>query len=78
MTKHDRTSMLSTAEVARRLGVSSMTVIRWITSRKLAAYKFGTGNYRIERRELERFLEASRHDRAARHLALPPPLAASA
>ena len=49
-------------EVAETLKVSHMTVYRWIKDGKLAAYKLG-GEFRITKRDLERFLEARRTPR---------------
>lgn len=43
-------------EVAKMLKVVYLTVYRWIQSGKLKAYKAGK-QYRIEKNDLQRFLE---------------------
>lgn len=39
--------MLSTGEVAKKLGVSTQTVVNWIESGKLKAFRSPGGHYRI-------------------------------
>jgi len=51
--------VLTVAEVAERLNVSSKTVTRWIEDGKISAFRFGK-SYRIEETELEHFIEKSR------------------
>ena len=43
-------------EVADKLQLNPETIRRYIQSKELEAYKFGK-NYRIEEKELDRFLE---------------------
>lgn len=45
---------LSTGQVARRFGLSTMTVRRWIESGLLSALRTPNGHYRIPASELER------------------------
>ncbi len=49
-------SLLTVGEVANLMRVSNMTVYRLIKSGQLAAVRVGK-NYRIRRRDLERYLE---------------------
>ena len=54
-----RYSDLRVSDVAKRLGVSSKTVRRYIANEELEAVDVGAGKnrvYRIERRELDRFI----------------------
>ena len=51
--------MLKVNDVAEKLNVSNRTVIRWIEEKKLTAYQFGK-EYRIDKEELERFIEKSK------------------
>ena len=44
-------------EVAEKLQLNPETIRRYIIAKELEAYKFGR-NYRIEEKELERFLKA--------------------
>lgn len=48
----------TTGEVATFCGVSSNTVKNWIRDGKLGAFKTPGGHFRIEERELDRFLRA--------------------
>ena len=43
-------------EVAEMLQLNEVTIRRYISDEKIKAYKFGR-NYRIEKEELNRFLE---------------------
>jgi excisionase family DNA binding protein len=52
----DGTSLLTVAEVASAMRVSTMTVYRLIKSGELPAVRVGK-NYRIREHDLERFLE---------------------
>lgn len=51
---------LTVSEVAAELRVSEETVRRWLRTKRLRGVQLGGGHsgYRIERAELERFLEA--------------------
>ena len=44
-------------ELARKLDVNVMTIYRYIKADKLTAYKIGK-EYRIDKREFDRFLES--------------------
>lgn len=48
---------LTVDEVAEKLQLNPETIRRYIIAKELEAYKFGK-NYRIEEKELERFLKA--------------------
>jgi excisionase family DNA binding protein len=48
--------LLTVSEVAHELRISTPTVYRLIYDRQLNAWKF-RGSYRIEREELDRYLE---------------------
>lgn len=52
--------MLTVEEVAKRLNISNMTIYRWISQKKLKAYKMGRNLVRIEEKDLEKFLEERR------------------
>ncbi len=49
---------LTTAEIAKALRASPMSVIRWINEKKLKSFRTPGGHRRVERKELIRFLEA--------------------
>ena len=51
--------MITVAEVANRLSVSTRTVQRWIDEGKLLAYQFGR-EYRINEKDFEAFMERSK------------------
>jgi len=51
--------MLTVMEVARRLGVSRMTVYRWIKRGKLKALRMD-GTIRIEEEALNEFIEKAK------------------
>jgi excisionase family DNA binding protein len=53
------TRYLTTKEVAKRLGVTPMSVNRWIRSGRLHAYKFSQNAYRINYDDLDKFIEDS-------------------
>ena len=48
----------TTAEIAKAMRVSAMSVIRWINDKKLKSFRTPGGHRRVERKELIRFLEA--------------------
>jgi excisionase family DNA binding protein len=45
----------SLGKVAKDLGLSRMTVYRYVIARKLPAYKFGT-HYRVRESDIEKFI----------------------
>ena len=50
---------LTVEDVAKRLKVSVETVRRWLRARELTAFRFGRrGDYRIDPRDLDAFIEA--------------------
>ena len=51
-----------TGEVAKKLGVSKMTVLRWIKSGKLEAHRIGK-EYRVPESEIKRILEGKIPDK---------------
>ncbi len=51
-----------TGEVAKRLGVSTMTIRRWVKSGKIKAHKIGK-EYRIPESEVLRLLEGKLPDK---------------
>jgi excisionase family DNA binding protein len=56
-------TLLTTDEVAERLGVTRRTVQNWIKAGELACYQFGEGKgttYRIDPKDLEAFLKRHR------------------
>lgn len=59
-------NLKSIKEVADFLGVSRKTVLRWIRSGKLRAFKLGGGRFwRIRERDLKRFVSNSKAGRAS-------------
>jgi excisionase family DNA binding protein len=48
---------ISVGFVAKCCGVSNTTVLRWISSRRLSAFRLPGGHYRIERDDFSNFLE---------------------
>jgi excisionase family DNA binding protein len=55
--------LLTTDEVAERLGVTRRTVQNWIKAGELACYQFGEGKgitYRIDPQDLQAFLKKHR------------------
>lgn len=64
MTAFETTSLLSPAEVARRLGVGRMTVYRRIADGSLPAVRISgdAGPLRVPADELERWIERRRTD----------------
>lgn len=55
--------LLTTDEVAEKIGVTRRTVQNWIKAGELACYQFGTGKgatYRIDPRDVEAFLKRHR------------------
>ncbi|GAB6135881.1 hypothetical protein JCM16307_14300 [Thermococcus prieurii] len=51
-----------TGEVAKKLGVSKMTILRWIKSGKLKAHRIGK-EYRVPESEIKRILEGKIPDK---------------
>lgn len=47
--------MLTTGEVAKRLGVTDRTIRNWIESGRLKGFRFGN-SYRIAEEDLEKFI----------------------
>lgn len=57
---HDAPGYCNVAETAAMLGVSRMTIWRWIRSGRLPAARLGHRTVRIDRADVERLLERSR------------------
>jgi excisionase family DNA binding protein len=57
------TKYLSVKEVAEYLGVSVMSVNRWLKSGKLIGYKFGK-TVRISEEDFEQFVKSNRIDKS--------------
>ena len=55
----DDIEWLSTADAARRLGITSRTLYRFIDQGEVAAYRFGRV-IRIKATDVDHFIEASR------------------
>ncbi|HUW03858.1 MAG TPA: helix-turn-helix domain-containing protein [Acidimicrobiales bacterium] len=55
----DDIEWLSTAEAARRLGITSRTLYRFIDQGEVAAYRFGRV-IRIKATDVDQFIDASR------------------
>lgn len=51
--------LLTTSDVAKYCGVTSVTVSRWIRRDKLRAYTTPGGHYRIRKEDFREFLESS-------------------
>lgn len=49
--------ILTTHQVAEKLGVNPVTVARWVKAGKLPAFKTAGGHRRIRKEDLDRFLE---------------------
>jgi excisionase family DNA binding protein len=49
-------AILTTSFVAERCGVSTVTVLNWITEKKLTAFRLPKGHYRIYREDFIDFL----------------------
>ena len=47
---------ISVGFIAKRCGVSNTTVLRWISTGQLLAFRLPSGHYRIERNNLSEFL----------------------
>lgn len=61
----DEERLLTVAEVAEVLRVDEQTVRRWIRQGRLAAHSLGgKAGYRIQRRDLHRFLDTTREGKA--------------
>jgi len=48
---------ISVGGIAKRCGVSNTTVLRWINTRQLPAFKLPGGHFRIERTDFSKFLD---------------------
>jgi excisionase family DNA binding protein len=55
---------ISVGFIAKSCGVSNTTVLRWITTKQLPAFRLPGGHYRIVKDDFTRFL--SKHDMPAR------------
>jgi excisionase family DNA binding protein len=53
---------VSVGFVAKRCGVSNTTVLRWISSGRLPAFRLPGGHYRVDKHAFSSFL--TRHERA--------------
>ena len=51
--------MMSVAEIANKLNVTTKTVQRWIAEKRLPAYQFGR-EYRIKEEDFNMFVESSK------------------
>jgi len=47
---------ISVGFIAKRCGVSNTTVLRWINTRQLPAFKLPGGHFRVDRKDFSRFL----------------------
>jgi excisionase family DNA binding protein len=54
--EHLSPEYISVGFVAQRCGVSNTTVLRWIATGDLPAFRLPSGHYRIERNDLANFL----------------------
>ena len=59
--RHEEMGFLKIADVAQALNVSTRTVRRWISDKKLIAHRFGVA-VRIAENDLQAFLTAHRGD----------------
>ncbi len=59
-------AMLSTAEVAVILGVTPTTVLRYVRSKRLAAYKISRRLIRFKRTDVDAFIAAQEEERGRR------------
>jgi excisionase family DNA binding protein len=48
---------ISVGFIAKRCGVSNTTVLRWINTRQLPAFKLPGGHFRVERTDFTEFLD---------------------
>jgi len=48
---------ISVGFIAKHCGVSNTTVLRWINTHQLPAFKLPGGHFRIERTDFSRFLD---------------------
>jgi excisionase family DNA binding protein len=48
---------LSVGYIARRVGVSNSTVLRWISSGQIHAFRLPGGHFRVDSKEFADFLE---------------------
>jgi excisionase family DNA binding protein len=49
--------LISVGAIAKRCGVSNTTVLRWINTKQLPAFKLPGGHFRIDRTDFSRFLD---------------------
>lgn len=60
------TALLTIPEVARELRVTRATVYRYFASGELKRVRLGAkGHFRVERAEVDAFIERNRHEAAA-------------
>jgi excisionase family DNA binding protein len=57
--EHEQIAWMSTQEAARRLGVTTRTLYRFVDEGLLPAYKMGRV-FRLQQRDVDAFIEASR------------------
>jgi excisionase family DNA binding protein len=57
--EHDPIAWMSTQEAARRLGVTTRTLYRFVDEGLLPAYKMGRV-FRLQQRDVDEFIESSR------------------
>jgi excisionase family DNA binding protein len=57
--EHDRIAWMSTQEAARRLGVTTRTLYRFVDEGLLPAYKMGRV-FRLQQQDVDAFIESSR------------------
>ena len=55
--EHWAPEFISVGFIAKRCGVSNTTVLRWINTKQLPAFKLPGGHFRIERTDFSRFLD---------------------
>lgn len=65
MKQGDEKLFYSIAEVAHLLNLNERTVRRWLYSRKLSGHRLGR-QWRIARKDLERFLTEHHHEACGR------------
>lgn len=76
-TVSDPSRWLSTAEAARRLGITPRTLYRFIDAGELPAYRFGRV-IRLREHEVDRFIEACRIEPGSLEHLYPEPTPADA
>lgn len=55
--KHPETVKLTSKDIADYCQVSKSTVLEWIKSERLKAFRLPSGHYRIDRKDFKDFLE---------------------